>query len=211
MIDRYVSAHVEVALLALARHCHARGWSSATSGNFSVRIAEDRFLITSSGSDKGALGVEHLLLVDGDGNALEPGIPSAETLLHAQIYRRRPRVHCVVHTHSLAATMISRAFVDEGHLILSGFEIAKALTGIDSHEATVRLPIFANDQDMARLSMHIDAEIGDDQTIHGYLLAGHGLYTWGKDVAEARRHLEALEFLLDCGLYACFPPMMGRG
>ncbi len=202
---------MEMALLALARHCHARGWSSATSGNFSVRIAENRFLITSSGSDKGALEAEHLLLIDGDGNALESGTPSAETLLHVQIYRRRPHVFCVVHTHSLAATMISRAFVDEGHLMLTGYEIAKALTGIDSHEATVRLPIFANDQDIVRLSAHIDAEIGGDKTIHGYLLAGHGLYTWGKDVIEARRHLEALEFLLNCGLYAYFPPMMERG
>jgi len=202
---------MEAALLALARHCHARGWSSATSGNFSVRIAENRFLITSSGSDKGSIEAEHLLLVDGDGKTLEPGTPSAETLLHAQIYRRRPDVFCVVHTHSLAATMISRLYADEGHLVLSGFEIAKALTGIDSHEATVRLPIFANDQDMTRLAAHIDAEIGGDRSIHGYLLAGHGLYTWGKDVTEARRHLEALEFLLDCGLYACFPPMMGRG
>lgn len=200
-----------MALVTLARHCHARGWSSATSGNFSVRVTERSFLITPSGFDKGAITAEHLILVDHQGNALEPGVPSAETLLHAQIYQRRPRVHCVAHTHSLAATMISRALADEGHLVLDGFEIAKALAGIETHEATVRLPIFANDQDISRLAAHIDAEIGGDEMIYGYLLAGHGLYTWGKDVAEARRHLEALEFLLDCGLYACFPPMMGRG
>ncbi len=157
------------------------------------------------------LDVEHLLWVDDGGNALEPGTPSAETLLHAQIYRRRPNVHCIAHTHSLAATMISRAFVNEGRLSLSGFEIAKALSGIDSHETTVSVPIFANDQNIARLAAQIDAEIGGDPSIHGYLLAGHGLYTWGKDVAETRRHLEALEFLLDCGLYASFPPLLARG
>lgn len=206
-----MTAQAEGALVALARQCYARGWSSATSGNFSVRVSERSFLITPSGFDKGIVGTEHLVLVDEFGNSLEPGTPSAETLLHAQIYRRRANVNCVAHTHSLSATMISRAFVEEGRLTLSGFEIAKALAGIDSHEATVHLPIFANDQNIRRLAEHIDLAIGEDPAIYGYLLAGHGLYTWGTDVTETRRHLEALEFLLDCGLYACFPPMMGRG
>lgn len=210
-MDREISTQIEVALVALAHHCHARGWSLATSGNFSVRVTERSFLITPSGFDKGLLATEHLLWVDHEGRALEPGTPSAETLLHAQIYRRRPQVNCVAHTHSLAATLISRAFADEGSLTLSGFEIAKALTGIDTHEAPVHLPIFTNDQNVERLAAHIDEKIGGDTAIHGYLLAGHGLYTWGKDVAEAWRHIEALEFLLDCALYACFPPMMGRG
>lgn len=208
MVQRHLSEPVEVALLALARHCHARGWALATSGNFSARIAEDRFAITQSGFDKGSIGAEHLLAVDIDGNALEPGIPSAETLLHAQIYRRRPHVHCVVHTHSVAATIVSRAYAHEGHLVLQGFEIAKALAGIDTHDSTVSLPIFPNDQNMARLAELIDANIGGDDHVYGYLLAGHGLYTWGRDVAEARRHLDAIEFLLNCGLHAQFPPMV---
>ncbi len=216
MVSRSAFGQDELALLTLARQCHGRGWSFATSGNYSIRVSPRSFLITPSGFDKGTLGAGDLLLVDDEGRALEPGfgaasVPSAETLLHAQIYRRRPRVHCIAHTHSLAATMTSRAFADEGRLSWTGYEIVKALAGVDSHEAAVHLPIFANDQDMARLARHIDAEIGDNDTIHGYLLAGHGLYTWGKDVEETRRHLEALEFLLDCSLYACFPPMMGRG
>lgn len=211
MIDRYDSAQTEIALVALARHCHARGWSAATSGNFSIRVSELSFLITPSGFDKGLVGPEHLILVDEYGSPLDSGIPSAETLLHAQIYRRRPWVHCIAHTHSVSATMISRALAEEGRLTMTGFEIAKALSGVDSHEATVHLPIFANDQNIRRLADHIDVTIGGDPTIHGYLLVGHGLYTWGRDVTETRRHLEALEFLLDCSLYACFSPMMERG
>ncbi len=209
-MDYEAPPHDGRALVALAHHCHARGWSLATSGNYSVRRADRSFLITPTGFDKGLLTVEHLLWVDHDGRALVPGVPSAETLLHAQIYRRRPQVHCVAHTHSLAATLISRVFAEEGCLTLSGFEIAKALDGIDSHETTVHLPIFTNDQDVGRLAAHIDEKIGDDSSIHGYLLVGHGLYTWGKDVAETRRHVEALEFLLNCALYACFPPQMTR-
>jgi methylthioribulose-1-phosphate dehydratase len=211
VIEQRLSESVEVALLALVRHCHARGWSLATSGNFSARISENCFAITKSGFDKGSLGAEHLLRVDIDGKPLEPGIPSAETLLHAQIYSRRPKVHCVVHTHSVPATIVSRTFAHEGHLVLNGFEIAKALSGIDTHESTVRLPIFPNDQDIPRLAQLIDAQIGGDDHVHGYLLEGHGLYTWGKDVSEARKHLDAIEFLLDCGLHWRMPPMMGRG
>lgn len=211
MVKRSAFGQDELALISLARQCHGRGWSFATSGNFSIRVTPQSFLITPSGFDKGALGAGDLLLVDNEGRALEPGIPSAEVLLHAQIYRRRPHVHCVAHTHSLAATMISRAFVDEGRHSWTGYEIFKALAGVVSHEVAVHLPIFANDQNMARLAQHVDAQIGDSAEIHGYLLAGHGLYTWGRDVDETRRHLEALEFLLDCSLYACFPPMMERG
>ena len=211
MIEHHLPEPFDVALVALARHCHARGWALATSGNFSARIDENRFAITKSGFDKGSLGAEHLMLVDLDGNPLEPGIPSAETLLHAQVYRRRAKVHCVVHTHSVAATVVSRVFAPDGHLVLDGFEIAKALAGIETHESTVRLPIFRNDQNIARLAAVIDSLIGGAEHVHGYLLEGHGLYTWGKDVAEARRHLDAIEFLLDCGLHARYSTTMGRG
>ena len=210
MLDPQLPREIEAALLAMARHCHARGWSLATSGNFSARIDDNRFAITQSGFDKGALGAEHLVVVDLDCKPLTPGKPSAETPLHAQIYRRRPLVRCVAHTHSVAATMLSRAFASEGYVVLNGFEIAKALAGVVTHESTVRLPIFPNDQDIVRLAAFIDQELGGDERVHGYLLEGHGLYTWGEGVGETRRHLEAIEFLLDCGLHGRFPATLGR-
>jgi len=188
-------------LLSLARRCHSRGWAFATSGNFSVRIDGHRFAITGSGLDKGALRPEDLLVVDLDSRAFCGGRPSAETPLHAQIYRSRPWVQAIAHTHSVAATVLSRALAGEGYLVLSGFEMLKALVGIDSHEAHWRLPIFPNDQDIQRLASFLDEEIGDAEEVHGYLLAGHGLYTWGRDVSEAARHVEAIEFLLECALH----------
>lgn len=141
------------------------------------------------------------MVVDLEGRPRGPGRPSAETPLHAQIYRRRPRVRAVVHTHSVAATVLSRASAAAGYVTLSGFEMLKALVGVNSHQATILLPIFPNDQDVPRLANIIDAELGGDPRVHGYLLEGHGLYTWGNDVAEAARHVEALEFVLECVLH----------
>ncbi|HVK63539.1 MAG TPA: methylthioribulose 1-phosphate dehydratase [Polyangium sp.] len=188
-------------LLSLASRCHARGWAQATSGNFSVRLDAHRFIITKSGRDKGALQAEDLLVVDLEGNPLTEGRPSAETPLHAQIYRRRPGITAVAHTHSVAATVLSRALLAEGYVVLSGFEMLKALVGISTHESSIRLPIFPNDQDVSRLAGQVDAELGGDDCVYGYLLAGHGLYTWGENVNEAARHVEAIEFLLECVLH----------
>ncbi|UQA56088.1 methylthioribulose 1-phosphate dehydratase [Polyangium aurulentum] len=192
----------KTALLSLANRCHARGWALATSGNFSARIDGESFAITATGRCKGTLAEVDLLTVDLAGNPLSVGRPSAETPLHAQIYRRRPDAGAVAHTHSMPATVLSRALAAEGALVLTGYEMAKALAGVTSHEATIRLPIFPNDQDVHRLAAKIDDSIGDDDRVHGYLLEGHGLYTWGRDIAEASRHLEAIEFLLQCVLHA---------
>ncbi len=200
MLDYPLPDSAAATLLALASRCHARGWALATSGNFSVRLGDGRFVITKSGLDKGTLGPEDLLVVDLEGRPLSEGRPSAETPLHAQIYRRRPGVTAVAHTHSVAATVLSRALVAEGYVVLSGFEMLKALVGVSTHETSIRLPIFPNDQDVPRLAARVD-ELGGDDCVHGYLLAGHGLYTWGRDVNEAARHVEAIEFLLECALH----------
>lgn len=201
-VQQHCIADVAAAtLLSLASRCHTRGWAQATSGNFSVRLDARRFVITKSGLDKGALRAEDLLVVDLDGNPLTDGRPSAETPLHAQVYRRRPGVTAVAHTHSVAATVLSRALLAEGYVVLSGFEMLKALVGIDTHETAIRLPIFPNEQDVQRLATQVDAELGGDDCVYGYLLAGHGLYTWGTSAGEAARHVEAIEFLLECVLH----------
>ncbi len=191
----------ERTLLALATRCHARGWARATSGNFSVRLDERHFVITKSGRDKGALSAADLIAVDLDGAPLGEGRPSAETPLHAQIYRRRAEIRAVVHTHSVAATVLSKAFASEGYVVVSGYEMQKAIARVTTHEAAIRLPIFPNDQDVPRLAELIDSELGGDERVHGYLLEGHGLYTWGQCAREAARHVEAIEFLLECILH----------
>nr|WP_234023543.1 methylthioribulose 1-phosphate dehydratase [Sorangium cellulosum] len=189
-------------LIELSRWCCERGWTPATSGNFSVRLGEGALAITASGRPKGALGVSDIVVVDLDGRLTGPaaGRPSAETLLHCQLYRRHRGVGAVAHTHSRAATVLSRRHAKDGALTLADYELAKALSGVATHEGTVLLPVFANTQDIARLAEEVDAFMATRPPVHGYLIAGHGLYTWGADVADARRHVEALEFMLDCAV-----------
>jgi len=140
------------------------------------------------------------MVVDMDGHALgRPLRPSAETLLHTRLYRRFPEVGCVLHTHSPVQTIASRLYAPQGHIRLEGYELLKALHGNSTHETAVDLPVFANTQDMNVLSDQVDALL-DQQSMWGYLIDGHGLYAWGRDMAEARRHLEAFEFLLHCEL-----------
>ncbi|WP_369938868.1 methylthioribulose 1-phosphate dehydratase [Xanthomonas medicagonis] len=176
------------------------GWTPATSSNFSHRLDDRHAAITVSGRDKGRLVEDDIMVVDFDGQAVgRPLRPSAETLLHTQLYRRFPEIGCVLHTHSPVQTVASRLYAPQGHIRLEGYELLKALHGNHTHETAVDLPVFANTQDMTVLAAQVDALL-DRAPLWGYLIDGHGLYAWGRDMAEARRHLEAIEFLLHCEL-----------
>ncbi|MFN2310002.1 MAG: methylthioribulose 1-phosphate dehydratase [Gammaproteobacteria bacterium] len=191
------------ALIEAGRELHARGWVPATSGNFSARLGADEFALTVSGRHKGWLDASGFLRVDADGRPLgTEQRPSAETLLHTQLYRRYPEVGVVLHVHSVNATLISRAVQRSGaqDLVLAGYELLKAFPGCTSHASELRVPVFANDQDIPRLAARVDAWLDANGPVSGYLIAGHGLYAWGRDLAETLRHLEAFDFLFDCDL-----------
>lgn len=184
-------------LAAFGRFAAQRGWVPATSGNFSRRLDAGHVAITRSGADKGALGPDDFAVVAIDGDI--PAGVSAEAPLHVARYRRDPSIGAIVHIHSLAATVLSKAYAKHGAIELEGYEMHKALRGITTHESTVRVPIFANAQDTHELARSVEASIARDG-VPGYLLAGHGLYAWGVTMDEARRHVEGLEFLLRCSL-----------
>lgn len=187
-------------IIANVRELSQLGWTPATSSNFSERLDERHAAITVSGRDKGRLVEGDIMVVDFDGKAVgSDHRPSAETLLHTQLYRRYPEIGCVLHTHSLVQTVASRLFAGAGHVRLEGFELLKAFQGNQTHEMAIDVPVFANTQDMPTLAAQVDALL-DRQPLWGYLIDGHGLYAWGRDMAEARRHLEAFEFLLGCEL-----------
>jgi methylthioribulose-1-phosphate dehydratase len=101
----------------------------------------------------------------------------------------------VLHTHSQAGTLLSQWALPQGGLNLEDLEMLKGLEGISSHASQVNLPVLANDQDLARLSAAAAPLL--PQAPQGILIAGHGLYAWGEDLARAKRHLEILEFLLE--------------
>ncbi|NDL63623.1 methylthioribulose 1-phosphate dehydratase [Acerihabitans arboris] len=190
-------------LAALVDACHwigAKGWCPATGGNMSVRAGAGQCLVSESGKDKGALRERDFLPVDITTNrVLDPRTPSAETGLHTLIYRCLPAVGAILHTHSVNATVLSR--VEPGaSLLLSGYEMQKSLGGVASHLDQVTVPIFDNDQDIPALATRVAARHEIAPLRHGFLVRGHGLYCWGRDVLEARRHLEGLEFLFQCEL-----------
>ena len=72
-----------------------------------------------------------------------------------------------------------------------------ALEGVKTHEHQEWIPVFENSQDIPALAKEVEALLKQDPRPHGFLLRSHGLYTWGEDVAEARRHVEIFEFLLE--------------
>jgi len=190
--------HVISELIAAGKKLYTRGWVPATSGNFSARISPDTIAITVSGKDKGMLNPEDIMTVDPDGQPLDNKKPSAETELHVALYARFPEINAVLHTHSINATLISQIY-DQG-LQLRGYELLKAFHGVSTHETIIHVPVFENDQDIARLSRKVLMYLDINPPMFGYLIAGHGLYTWGQTVQEAIRHIEAFEFLFECEL-----------
>jgi methylthioribulose-1-phosphate dehydratase len=178
---------------------HERGWVLGTAGNFSAVVARQplRLAITASGLHKGELKSHDFLLVDERGAVLEGnGAPSAETLLHVAI------AQCVLagaifHTHSVWATVLSDVHARNGSMKIAGYEMLKGLTGVTTHEHCERVPILENTQDYPPLARELERLLEQQPAIHGFLLRRHGLYTWGKDISEARRHVEILEFLFE--------------
>ena len=187
-------------IVAATRELSALGWTPATSSNFSMRLDERHAAITISGRDKGRLVATDIMVVDMAGKAVATDHrPSAETLLHTQLYARYPDVGCVLHPHPHVQTVASRLYAAQGHVHLEGYELLKAFAGNQTHEMAVDVPVLSNTQDMGELAEWVETLL-DQQPMWGYLINGHGLYAWGKDMAEARRHLEAFEFLLSCEL-----------
>lgn len=193
-------------LAEIARGFYRRGWALGTSGNFSAVVSRNplRLAITASGIDKGTMTADQIVEIGESGDVVEsedriagPSMrPSAETRLHLVVVRARP-AGAVFHTHSVWATLLSDTHAGEGGLRLEGFEMLKGLAGVSTHEHREWLWILENSQDYRQLSRAVEAGLQSHPDAHGFLLRRHGLYTWGKDVQEAKRHVEILEFLLE--------------
>ncbi|MEO7325708.1 MAG: methylthioribulose 1-phosphate dehydratase [Dokdonella sp.] len=200
-IDRSRLEACATQIAAAGRDLGALGWTPATSSNFSMRLDDAHAAVTISGRDKGHLGIDDIMVVDFAGHAVGTSAqPSAETALHTQIYRRYPGAGAVLHTHSRTQTVASRLFAARGVVRFEGWELQKAIAGYTTHESVLEVPVFPNTQDMGVLVDAVDAWLDAGKPLHGYLIDGHGIYTWGRDMPETRRHLEAFEFLLGCEL-----------
>ena len=191
-------AELAAQLAEIGRQCHARGWALGTSGNFSAVVNRDplHLAITTSGVDKGTLSAGEIVEIDGQGKVVAgSGRPSAEASLHLAIARGRG-AGAVLHTHSIWSTILSDAATADG-LALEGYEMLKGLDGVGTHEHREWLPILDNTQDWATAVPQVEAILTEHPEAHGFLIRRHGLYTWGRDLAEAKRHVEILEFLFE--------------
>ena len=187
-------------LAAVAKGFHARGWLLGTSGNLSAVVRREplRLAMSPSGVDKGELKPEQLLAIDENTRIVSAhgGKPSDESLLHLRIVKERG-AGAVLHTHSVWNTILSDLFAAEGGVTIDGYEMLKGLHGVGTHEHVEFLPIVENSQDMPALAELVGKTLNEHHAAHGFLLRRHGLYSWGQTLAEAKRHIEILEFLLE--------------
>lgn len=186
-------------LAETGKRFYSRGWVWGTSGNFSAVTSWDplRLAISSTGLDKGILAPSHFLEIDGTTNVIRGGgRPSTETLVHLAIVRC-VNAGAVLHTHSVWSTVLSCLYASLGGVMLEGYEMLKGLTGVRTHEHREWLPILDNSQNTIELAEKVWAILREHSGLHGFLLRGHGLYTWGANLQEAKRHIEILEFVME--------------
>lgn len=180
-----------------------RGWSVGTSSNYSVVLSRQplELLITASGKDKGRLWRADFVRVGANGRPTADFQPkaSAETLLHV-VAAQQPGVGAVLHTHSVWSTLLSDFFFPQGGFQIAGYEMLKGLEGVTTHETSAWVEIFENTQNITLLAEQVRERMADpaEPLQHGYLIRRHGLYTWGRELDEARRHVEIFEFLFEC-------------
>ena len=177
------------ALAATGQRIYANGWSPATSSNYSQRLNTDFAAVTQSGKDKGLLRETDIMAVNMDGQPASSGKPSAETLLHTQLYRFDGNIQAVLHTHSHASTVLTMHW-PANSITLEGYELLKALQGITSHNSRLTIPVFENTQDIAALAAKVDQQMRSGHISHAYLIRGHGLYTWANDLPTCYRSEE---------------------
>jgi len=185
----------------IGKNFYSRGWVLGTSGNFSAVLSREplRLAITTKGSDKGKLTPAQFLEIDGVGNVVRNGgdeQPSAEASLHLAVVRCM-NADAVLHTHSVWSTVLSDMHASRGGIVLEGYEMLKGLDGVGTHQHKEYLPILENSQDMIELAQRVSAALQEYNGIHGFLLRGHGLYTWGVSLEEAIHNVEILEFLME--------------
>ena len=180
------------------RAYNAKGWSPATSTNYSFKFENSEIYVSKSGIDKSLFSADDFMTVDENGKGTGDFLtskPSAETLIHCILYELFPETKVILHSHSIYPILISQTH--ENSVEFEGYEIQKGFDGQTTHDATVEIPIFNNTQDMIQFS-NVLKENKDRITNHTFIMKKHGTYAWGKNLFEAKRHLETLEYLCQC-------------
>ena len=193
--DASLGARVELA--ALAARYHAAGWMLGTSGNLSARVADDRFVVTASGCDKGRLTPEDFVEVDLDGAVVGAGPgrrPSAETSIHLAVYGPCPEVNAVLHVHTPDSSLLNQGSTNPSFLDFTGFEMVKGW-GLWAPDAVAQLALFDNHADVPRIADDVRAWLATQPTVPALVIERHGITAWGEALKAAHRHVEVTEFL----------------
>lgn len=199
MIDLEQLALAQQTIVDAGDALYRAGQVPATGGNFSLRLDGAHMAVTASGRHKGRLTPADVMVTDFDVTPVGSSQkPSDEARLHGQLYQDYPEVGAVLHTHSRAATVLSR-LIEGDTLTLEGYELQKAIEGVTRHDTLLEVPIVDNSQDIDALAEVVRGRLQGLDT-RAYLIRGHGLYTWSRDMAGCLRQVEALDFLFDCEL-----------
>ena len=187
-------------LAKVSRFLAERGWSPAMSSNYSAKIDHEHIAISRTGVNKFVMTPQDVIVIDRAGEVVAPAAArsSAETLIHTTIYEALPGVEAVLHTHSPENTRLSLRYKDMGQITFEGYEMQKGLYGNETHETLTLIPILPNAQDMKAYAKDVSHLLQKHKNIHGFLIAGHGLYTWGENLTITQRQVETFEFLFRC-------------
>lgn len=170
---------------------YARGLTTTSGGNISLRVSNDLVLLTPSATDKGHMAADQIAEIGLDGSNRTTHLkPSGETMMHLEIYRRRPDVLAIVHAHPPMASVFTVSdrplnvrLIAESYAILGEPALAPyALTGTDA------------------LAEHVaDCLAGDTACV---LMKNHGVLTVGRSLLEAFDRMEVLENAAKINLFA---------
>jgi len=193
-----MSLHEELA--KVIRNYNLKGWSPATSTNYSFKDELNQIWVSRSGVDKSEFKSDDFIKIDSRGEAIEEYLnikPSAETLIHCFIYKMFTETKVILHSHGVNPVLVSS--IEKSEVYFEGFEIQKGFEGQNTHLNRITIPIFENSQEM----IFFEKELVYKQSQlsnHCFIIRKHGTYAWGKTLFEAKRHLETLDYLCECKL-----------
>jgi L-fuculose-phosphate aldolase len=177
-------------IVEVGRRMYARGYTASNDGNISVRLGQDRLLMTPKSVCKGFMTPDMMCITDLDGRKLQGDRdPSSEMLMHLEVYRQRPDVQAVVHAHPPIATGFAVAGIPLNRAVLA--EVLTTLGSIPIAEyatpSTKELP--------EAVRKYVKAH-------DGMLLANHGALTLGADLFSAYYKMETIEHFAKISLVA---------
>ena len=193
-----MSIHEELA--KVIRNYNLKGWSPATSTNYSFKDELNQIWVSRSGVDKSEFKSDDFIKINSSGEAMEEFInirPSAETLIHCFIYQMFPETKVILHSHGVNPVLVSS--IEKSEVSFEGFEILKGFEGQKTHLNRITIPIFENSQEMTFFEKELVYK-RSQLTNHCFIIRKHGTYAWGKSLFEAKRHLETLDYLCECKL-----------